>query len=192
MGQINDQVLASIALDLGRDEQIPGADLQDIIVPVVGLERYRRKITVFQDTAAVLAAQTKVKWSFDFKGVVSHRVLLLELVNGDTGQAIIATAQVRIKDLTTHIIEPLNARIGAGRRDVSIGPQSIIGTTSGGRENFRPTEIWVPNGADFFVQVAADGATFSIAGNMVLRMWVEDAPPEESLVGAEPSEVTIA
>jgi len=187
MAPINSRVLNNIANDLGQEVAIPAADLQDIVVPVVGLERYRRRIRFFRLVAAVTAAQSTVKMTFESDKKVSRNVFLAEVVNGDTGGKVIVTAQVRLIELVSHIIEPLNAVVIEGEGQPVVGAMQTSMA-----DDFRPRNIWVPRGADLIITIASQGATFSEAANMQLRMMVEEAPPEESLVGGAPTETVIA
>jgi len=193
MPQIQSQVLNNIALDLGRNEQFSGADLQEIVVPTVGLERYRRRVTFFQAIVPVTIVQSKIKMTFAPRKDVSRNIILAELVNGDTGKLLI-NGGVTLTEFQTFIIEPLNVKMDKGPdvRDTVIGPQTVNGASSGANDNFRPLFLWVPRDSEFVLRIDSSGATFETATNIQVRMWFEDAPAEELLVGGAPSETIVA
>lgn len=189
MGQLNDTVLTAIALQYGDNQAMESPDLVPAILPMVDSDRYRRRVTIFLESAAVTAVQSQVKMTFEFPSdpVNSKRVFLAEIVNGDTGGKVLVTGQVRATDLTSHFIEPLNCTVNEG------ASEPVIGLMEMNRDDdFRPASIWVPRAANLIITIKSQGATFSMAANMQLRMMVEDEPPEDQLRGGVPTETVIA
>lgn len=189
MAIINDQVLNEIALNMGRDEQIPGADLQDIMVPVVDVQGFRRVFRMLRKSIDVTALNTKAQLVLVPTPELAWLVTAGSFINTDS-------ANVRVMATMTPDLNPpavgmqmLDAEVMVGKHEAIIGPMSL---TTQAPDSQRPFEIVVPNKSTLTINIEpGGGGTFGSTTTLFLRMLILEQPIERLLSALEADVVVV-
>jgi len=178
--QVNDQVGEAISLDLGRNGQVPGYDLESIIQPVVSIRDYRVKLLNFRAgfTPDGIAA-TAIVFTLDCPPTESWRILYGEVGNAGT-DALLVSSVVRPTGggAGQKAYNPFARRIAALQAEVIIGAGVPVRNSTTDAQ-FVAEFVDIPSGAELIITLTSTAAPFDAAERSVGLQLVRLPPTKD-------------
>lgn len=179
---INDKVLGEVALDLGRNGQIPAADLLSRIMPVVRIERYRRRLVGLRSVVTPTGNAGNIQWQILSPVDEMWRIIYADIVNANDKALVLAGTWTQFEGPGILRYQVFNRDVAIASTRTVVGPGAV---TEKDMDVFIPSYVELPSKTLLSITAVPDGGTFTIGLSLALEVLIERRPKERSIDVAE-------